>query len=99
MVVAVVVAVITSVPAPEAIEEEASPHVTGLVALVGLAVTAQLMATAPVNPPSGVTVTVDVLPVVAPGIRVMLAGLAVNAKLDEPAAEPLTTVETPAVCT
>jgi hypothetical protein len=49
--------------------ELATVHVGTLVPVVG--VTAQVNATAPVNPPPGVTVIVDVLPVVAPAITVI----------------------------
>ena len=41
-------------------------QVTGLVALAGEVVTAQVSVTEPVNPFDGVTLTVEVLPVVAP---------------------------------
>jgi hypothetical protein len=47
-------------------------HVAAFVALVGVLVTAQVSATVPVNEVAGVTVMVDVLPVVAPGASVML---------------------------
>jgi hypothetical protein len=55
------------------IETEAGlrTHVAGLVAFEG-ALTAQVSATVPVNEFDGVTVTVTVLPVVAPGLTVML---------------------------
>jgi hypothetical protein len=45
-------------------------NVGGSWAPVGLDVTAAVSATLPVNPPLGVTVMVDVLPVVAPGLNV-----------------------------
>ena len=61
----------TSVPEPEATEDEARLHVAGLVAPVGL-VTAQVIATAPLNPPDGDTVIVDVLSEVAPPASVIL---------------------------
>jgi hypothetical protein len=54
-------------------------HVAGLVAPVGLATT-QVRLTAPVNPFDGVAVIVDVLPVVAPAVMLMLP-LLVRAKL------------------
>ena len=54
-------------------------HVAGLVAPVGPA-TAQVRLTAPVNPLDGVAVIVDVLPVVAPAVMLMLP-LLVRAKL------------------
>jgi hypothetical protein len=44
-------------------------HVAGSLAAVG--VMAQVSATVPVNPPDGVTLIVEVLPVVAPGLTVM----------------------------
>jgi hypothetical protein len=43
--------------------------------------TAQLRATAPVNPNAGVAVMVEVLPEVAACRKVTLAGLALNAKV------------------
>jgi hypothetical protein len=51
--------------------EEGMLHVTGLVAPLGEVVTAQLRSTAPVNPPAGVTLIVEVLPVVAPWVTTM----------------------------
>ena len=48
------------------------PHVTGLVGLDGSVVTEQESATDPVNELDGVTVMVTVLPLVAPGLTVML---------------------------
>jgi hypothetical protein len=42
-------------------------QVAGLVGLVGVVVTAQVKLTSPVNPFDGVTVMLEVLPVVAPG--------------------------------
>jgi hypothetical protein len=48
------------------------PHVTGLVAFVGAVVTEQLRATVPVKPLEGVTVMVDVLPIVTPWPIVMV---------------------------
>lgn len=62
------------------------------------AVTAQLNATEPVKPPIGVTVMVEVLPVVAPAFTVMLP-LLLRAKLVDPALDPVTTACTPAVWT
>ena len=55
-------------------------HVAGLVAPVGPA-TAHVRLTAPVNPFDGVAVIVDVLPVVAPAVMLMLP-LLVRAKLE-----------------
>jgi hypothetical protein len=42
---------------------------------------AQVIATAPVNPPDGVTVMVEVLPVVAPGLVKVMLPLLVRAML------------------
>jgi hypothetical protein len=63
-----------------AVSAEAPVILTGVVELklnvggswapVGLDVTAAVSATLPVNPPLGVTVMVDVLPLVAPGLTV-----------------------------
>lgn len=56
---------------PEIVTEAGeSAQVAGSLAAVGA--TAQVSATAPVSPPDGVTVMVEVLPVVAPGLTVML---------------------------
>jgi hypothetical protein len=63
-------------------------HVAGLVAPVGPA-TAQVRLTAPVNPFEGVAEIVDVLPVVAPAVTLMLPPL-VRAKLGTGAAETVT---------
>jgi hypothetical protein len=71
VVVDVVVTVNKSVPDPEATEAEARPHVAGLVAPEG-AVTAQVSPTVAENPFDGATVIVDVLPVVAPAVRLRL---------------------------
>ena len=61
-------------------------HVAGWLAAVG--VTAQVRATAPLNPPDPVALMVAVLPVVAPALTVMLP-LLLSAKLGE-AAETVT---------
>lgn len=66
---AVSVAVCT--PAPVMPTDDGMLQVTGLVAFVGAVVTEQLKATVPVKPLEGVTVIVDVLPVVAPWSTVM----------------------------
>ena len=50
--------------------EAGTLHVAGSLAAVG--VITQLRLTVPVNPPDGVTIIVDVLPVVAPGLTLML---------------------------
>jgi hypothetical protein len=57
--------------------------VAGLVALEGDEVTAQLNVTVPVNELAGVTVIVEVLPLVAPGVTLMLP-LLESAKLVVP---------------
>jgi hypothetical protein len=67
-------------------------HVGKSTAAVGEAVMVQVIATAPVNPPDGVTVMVEVLPVVAPGLKVMLA-LLVRAKLGGAATLTVTVVD------
>jgi hypothetical protein len=54
-------------------------HVAGLVAPVG-SLTVQLRSTVPVNELAGVTVMVEVLPDVAPGLTVRLLGLLVREK-------------------
>lgn len=88
----------TSVPVAEATEGDARAQVAGLVAPDGEA-TVQLRLTVAVNVPSGATVTVDVLPVVAPAVRLSVVGLGVREKLEEPDAEPLTTACTLTVWT
>ena len=50
---------------PAMVTEDLTPQVAGLVAPVGAVVTAQVRLTAPVKPFEGVTVMVEVLPVVA----------------------------------
>lgn len=54
-------------------------QVAGLVAPVG-PVTEQARATLPVKPPDGVTEMVEVLPVVAPPVRLRVVGDALRAK-------------------
>jgi hypothetical protein len=67
-------------------------QVAGLVAAFD--VNAQVRLTAPVNPPDGVTVMVEVLPVVAPATT-LIAALLLKAKVLEVAAvQPLTTLDT-----
>ena len=66
MLAAVSVAVTAVVPVTDS--EVGTVQVTGLTALAGAVVTAQLRATVPVNPFEGVMLTVDVLPVVAPAV-------------------------------
>jgi hypothetical protein len=72
VVAAVVVIVSVEVWAPLAIVTEPGDmlHVAG--SLDAFVVNAQDNATVPVNPPEGVTVIVEVLPVVAPGATLML---------------------------
>jgi hypothetical protein len=79
----VVVGVVTAVTAAVSavvplIETEVGDrlHVTGLVGLERLVVTAQVRLTVPVNEFSGVTVICEVLPLVAPAVTVMLPPLA-----------------------
>jgi hypothetical protein len=67
----VVVIVSTSVPVPPATVADARAQVAGLVAPAGLD-TAQVRATADAKPFAGVTVIVEVLPVVAPAAMVIL---------------------------
>ena len=74
---AVVETVKTSVPEPVTVAD-AREHVAGSLAAVGLM--EQLKLTAPVKPPEGVTVIVEVLPVLAPEETVMLP-LLVRVKL------------------
>jgi hypothetical protein len=69
-------------------EFAAKLHVAGLVAPAG-PVTAHVKPTAPVNPFEGFTVIVDVLPVVAPAVMLMLP-LLVSAKLGIDAAVTVT---------
>lgn len=71
---AVVLRVITSICAVVPLmvtDDEAKPHVGGSLAPVG-PVTAQVRLTVPVNPPDGVTLIVEVFPLVAPGLTDML---------------------------
>lgn len=57
---------------PTMVRGEGMAQVGGAPAPAGSAATAQVRATGPKNPPEGVTVTVAVLPVVAPAWRVRL---------------------------
>jgi hypothetical protein len=99
VVVDVVAIVTTSVPDPEATDGAARLHVAGLVAPLGLPVTAQVRSTVEVNEPLiGATVMVDVLPLVAPAVRERLAGVALRPKLAV-TDEPLTTASMPNVWT
>ena len=87
MLAAVSVAVTAVVPVT--VSEAGTVQVTGLTALAGDVVTAQLRATVPVNPFEGVMLTVDVLPVVAPAATV-IAPLFVSAKVGVGAAVTVT---------
>ena len=57
---------------PVTLTGEGMLQVTGLIAPDGTVVTAQLRLTLPVNPFDGVTLIVEVLPVVAPAVIVTL---------------------------
>jgi hypothetical protein len=76
LVAAVVVTVRLADPAEEPVIltglVEPKLKVGGSLAPVGLAVSAAVSATLPKKPPLGVTVIVDVLPVVAPGLTMIL---------------------------
>jgi hypothetical protein len=61
-------------------------QVTGLEALDGEVVTAQVSATVPENEPDGVTVIVEVLPEVAPGLLTLIVPLFKRVKSLEPLA-------------
>lgn len=63
--------------------------VGGLVAPLGLLVTAPVKATLPVNPPEGVALTPTVLPVVAPGV-IVIVGAAARVNPAVGAVAPLT---------
>ena len=94
VVVTVSKAVCEAVPVSDA-DDGATPQVAGLVAPVGPD-TAQVNAMVPVNPPSGVTVMVEVLLVLTPAPSERFP-LLVRAKLWEPAGEPVTTAWIPKV--
>lgn len=83
MVVEVVETVSVAVPAaaPLIATDAGIEQVAGLVALAGLVVTAQLRLTVPVKPPAGVTLIVEVLPLVAPALSVSELRLAVRANV------------------
>jgi hypothetical protein len=81
------VSVAVTAEVPAMLTEDGMLQVAG-VPVVG--VTAQLRATGPVKPPTGVMVMVEVLPVVAPPSTVMLPLFEIM-KLLLPAADPLTT--------
>ena len=82
MVAAVVVMLRVAVPAvvPVMLTGLVEPklRVGGYCAPVGLEVAEAVSATLPVKPPAGVRVTVEVLPVVAPGLRVIAVPLTVK---------------------
>ena len=67
----IVMGVVTAV-VPVTSTVDAIEQVGRLLAPVGLLVSEQLMLTVPVKPPDGVTVMVDVLPLVAPGARLVM---------------------------
>jgi hypothetical protein len=83
LVTAVVVMVRVAVPAPAPVMltgmVEPKLRVGGYCAPVGLDVRAAVSATLPVKPPEGVTVIVEVFPVVEPGETVTAVPLTVNA--------------------
>ena len=84
--------VATDVPAVAPVmETEAGLKATvgGLVAPEG-PLTAAVRATLPVNPLAGVTVTVEVFPVVAPATRLRVVGLALSVKVGTGAAATVT---------
>jgi len=85
----------TSVQGLPETEADAKPHVAGSVAPVGPE-TEQVRPTAAVKRFPGAMVMVDVLPEVAPGVRLRVLGLADKVKLAEPAA--VTVAVTTVVC-
>lgn len=100
MVVLVLPTVTVEVAAPlvTSTELELRLQVAGLVGLLGLVVTAQVRPTLPVKPFAGVTVTIEVLPVVAPATRLKLDGAAPSEKPGE-VEPPLATASIASVCT
>jgi hypothetical protein len=66
-----------------ATEVGATVQVAGVLAPVGVAVALQARATVPVSPLEGVTVMVEVLPVVAPREPMLMLPLLVNVKPGE----------------
>jgi hypothetical protein len=89
---AVVATVTVAVAAvvPLMVTEDGMLQVGGSLGLLMEVVTAQVRFTAPVNPPPGVTVTVDVLPVVAPAATVMAPLLLIVRVPDELPEGPVT---------
>ena len=81
---------------PGVIEAGDRPHVGGSLGLEMLVVTAQVRLTELLKPPDGVTLIVDVFPLVAPGLTVMLP-LLVSVNVD--AAAGFTVTLTVVVCT
>lgn len=77
--------------APLMLNEEGMLQVTGLTAPAG-AVTVHCRATVPVNPFVGVIVIVAVLPVVAPGVKLVMLPLLVSVKLGGATTVTLTVV-------
>jgi hypothetical protein len=78
------------------IEAGDRPHVGGSLAPEGLDVIAHVKAIEPLNPPDGITLIVEVFPLVAPGLTVMLP-LLVSVNVD--AAAGFTVTLTVVVCT
>jgi hypothetical protein len=76
------VSVVFTADAPVTIAD-ATLHVGVLVAPLGPDVAVQVNATVPVNPQEGVTVTVDVLPVVAPATTVTAVPAMLNVELPD----------------
>jgi hypothetical protein len=70
------VSVVVFTEAPIIVIEAGRLHVAGSLAAVG--VIAQLRLIVPVNPPNGVRVMVEVLPVVVPGVTVIAVPLTVK---------------------
>jgi hypothetical protein len=94
LVAAVVVMVSVAVPAEVPVMTtgavEPKLNVGGYWALARLEVNAAVNATLPVNPPAGVTVIVEVFPVVAPGARVTVVAETANVGLDATVSAPAT---------
>jgi hypothetical protein len=74
------VSVAVSAAVPVISTDEVTPQVVGLIGEAGVAVTAHVRFTFPVNAPAGVVVIVTVLPVVAPAWK-LIAPLFVSAML------------------
>jgi len=87
----VVPTVSTSVPEPPGTVDDAREHVAGLVAAVGVVVTAHFNPTVEAKLFTDATVTVAVLPVLAPTPNV-IGPLLVNVKLGTPSTVTFTAV-------